>query len=478
LLRTKPSDTNVQPQAMCLSAGVWLIPSLNHRAKSGVCVGKAANQESLTVNSRSETHATLEIWPAARKPLPEAKNQWGSKVRKMPSGRPGATRTVVVRDVRDLEEFTPAWMELAKNAIDPNAFYEPWWLIPSLRHLDPQRKTLFVFIFAPDPDCPTRPEKLCGMFPFELASNYRGLPSRVLRSLRPTYNRLCTPLVHSAFVPECVGTLLDWAEHSRESAPLVEFRFITGEGRVAQELHQQISERHWTALQSDCTTRALFRPMSNADAYLGSALRGKHLKEFRRLEKRLGEGGPTEYRCLERQGDAAPWIASFLELESSGWKGQDGSSLASRTETCGFFREAALEAHRHGQLMMLGLFHRHRPIALKCNLVSGRGSVAFKIAFDEEYARYSPGMLLEIENLRRLHDMPEIAWMDSTAESRHFMINRLWIDRRTVETLVVSPNRAWGNFIASSFPFLRWVKCSAYGIFEGFDFRKKTKEIN
>ena len=441
-------------------------------------MGKAANQRILPVNSRSETRATLEIQSATRKHPSETEKHRVPKASKEPSCSFGMARTVIVRDARELEKFSSAWMELARDAADPNPFYEPWWLIPSLRHLSSGREMLFVFIFAPDPDCTTRSEKLCGMFPFELAPNYRGLPSRVLRLLRPTYNRLCTPLVHRGFVTECVSSLLDWTEHSPDSAPLVEFRFITGEGRVAQELHQQINDRHWTAFQSDCTIRALFRPMSSADVYLERALSGKHRKEFRRLEKRLSEAGPTEYRCLGRHDDAAPWVASFLELESSGWKGQDGSSLTSREETRTFFKEAATEAHRHGRLMMLGLFHKQRPIALKCNFFSGNGSVAFKIAFDEKYARYSPGMLLEIENVKRLHEIPEIAWMDSTAESQHFMINRLWIDRRTVETIVVSPNRTWGNFIASSFPFLRWVKGSAQHVFEGFNLRKTTQETN
>lgn len=218
--------------------------------------------------------------------------------------------------------------------------------------------------------------------------------------------------------------------------------------------------------------------MPSAELYLERALSGKHRKEFRRIEKRLSEMGTTEYRSLEPQGDVKPWIASFLELESSGWKGQSGGSLASREETRRFFEESALAAHRHGQLMMLGLFHKDRPIALKCNLFSGHGSFAFKIAFDEDFRRYSPGMLLEIENVRRLHDMREIAWMDSTAEAQHFMINRLWIDRRTVETLVVSPNHIWGNLIVSGFPFLRWVKGATYHILEGLNARKKTQGAN
>jgi CelD/BcsL family acetyltransferase involved in cellulose biosynthesis len=440
---------------------------------------EGVSQEVLTANSESKTDCAMVEIHASRPKYPSKPRTEQRALRKPEQlaaiCNPQAIRTVVVRDIRELETFNSLWTVLARDAVDSNVYYEPWWLLPSLRYLHADRDVVFLLMFARDPDCPTGPEILCGMFPFEFAARYRGLPSRVLRSLRPKYNRLCTPLVHKEFVTECVGALLGWAEQSSESAPLVEFRFITGEGRVAQELHQQISDRHWAVFQSECTIRALFKPMPSAEMYLERALRGKRRKEFRRIENRLHEMGPTEYRCLEPRGDAKPWIASFLDLESSGWKGEGGSSLGSREETRRFFEESALEAHRRGQLMMLGLFHRDRPIALKCNFVSGQGSVAFKIAFDENYARYSPGMLLEIENLRRLHDMREIAWMDSTAEAQHFMINRLWIDRRTVETLLVSPNRAWGNFIVSSFPFLRWIKGAARHLLEGTNIGKKTR---
>lgn len=154
---------------------------------------------------------------------------------------PRATRAVVVRGVRELETFSLQWIALAGNAADSNVFYEPWWLLPSLRHLHSGRDVLFLLVFARDPDSPTSPEILCGMFPFELALHYRGLPARVLRLLRPTYNRLCTPLVHRELVTESVRALLDWAEQNSENVPLIEFRFIAGEGRVAQELTNQRS---------------------------------------------------------------------------------------------------------------------------------------------------------------------------------------------------------------------------------------------
>ena len=445
-------------------------------------MGEGVSEEILSAKSGSDTecdpieigslHSKHPLWlrveeRRVRKPDKPA-TTWDTR----------SIRTLVVRDVRQLEGFNASWTALAREATDANVYYEPWWLLPSLRYLHSRQDLLFLLMFAPDPACPTGPELLCGMFPFELASRYRGLPVRVLRLLRPTYNRLCTPLVHREFARECVSALLDWAEHNRAKIPLLEFRFITGEGRFAQELHQQVTERRWTAFQSHCTIRALFKAMPNAELYLERALRGKHRKEFRRIENRLRQNGPTEYRWLGRRDDEKPWLSAFLQLESSGWKGQSGSSLASREDTRRFFEECASEAHRHGQLMMLGLFHRDRPIALKCNHLSGNGSFAFKIAFDEDYARYSPGMLLEIENVRKLHQMREVAWMDSTAESQHFMINRLWLDRRSVETLVVSPACPWGNLMLSSFPFLRWMKGTGHQILRRTHVRNRPPRLN
>src|SRR6185503_3504833 len=96
-------------------------------------------------------------------------------------------------------------------------------------------------------------------------------------------------------------------------------------------------------------------------------------------------------------------------------------------------------------------------IAMKCNFLAGAGSFAFKIAFDETCARYSPGVLLELENIRRLHSRRELRWMDSCADSGHPMIEGLWRDRRTVETLVVSTGKGMGGLVVSALPLLKWI---------------------
>ena len=108
--------------------------------------------------------------------------------------------------------------------------------------------------------------------------------------------------------------------------------------------------------------------------------------------------------------------------------------------------------------MMLAIHLDGRAIAQKCNFLAGDGAFAFKIAYDERYADFSPGVLLELENIRRIHASQAIRWMDSCAAPNHFMINRLWTERRIVQTLVVPARKGWGEFLVSVMPLLRWFK--------------------
>jgi hypothetical protein len=384
----------------------------------------------------------------------------------------GAASTFVFKQVSELAQFVPQWQALASAAADANAFYEHWMLLPALRSYHSEGDFRFVLIFGPDPESPSGPAVLYGLFPFERLPKYRGIPCPVLKLIKHKYMELCTPLVRRDLVTECVALLLDWLETRDCDAPLVEFRFLAGEDRATQEIHSQVYQRRTHSYQSECSARALFRPAADAETFLNFALTGKRRKEFRRLEKRLSESGRLEYRALGPSEDPTPWIEGFLGLEAKGWKGEEGSAMALHDDRRRYFQEISTGAHQCGKLMMLGLFLDDRPVALKCNFLTGRGSFAFKIAFDEEFARSSPGVLLEIENVRRLHEIRGVSWMDSCAIPKHFMINRLWPDRRTIDTFVVSNGKAPGGLAIAALPLVRWSKRTAKSFAAKF---RKTK---
>jgi hypothetical protein len=171
----------------------------------------------------------------------------------------------------------------------------------------------------------------------------------------------------------------------------------------------------------------------------------------------LSEVGRLDYDEIAPNADASVWIEEFLQLESSGWKGREGSAMNSNEPDRCFFKAITTEAFRRERLEMIALRLEGRPIAYKCNFLAGRASFTFKIAFDENYSQFSPGMLLEIENVRRLHAQSKIEWVDSCADPGNFMFNRLWLGRRTIQNVLVSTGKAPGDLFVSASPLFSWI---------------------
>ena len=369
----------------------------------------------------------------------------------------------VVRDLKELEQYIPAWEDLAQTAIEPNAFYEPWMLLPAIKAFGGGKQVLFVLVQTPDPARLLGAPLLSGVFPLEINGKIefdglgKPLPFRTLSLWKHERCYLCTPLLRSGYARESLIAFFDWVDTEAHGCPLLELKFIAGDGPFYHLLIDYFDEFRKPNYVSNFT-RAFFRPAADAETYFRGAVSRVRRKEMKRVERRLSETGRLEYLTLNQDGDLMAWIDEFLRVEATGWKGQAGRATASNELEREFFVTAATEAFRRGQLMMLSLHYEGRSIAHKCNFLAGHGSFAYKIAFDEEYARYSPGVLLEMENINQLHQSSEITWMDSCADPDRFMINQLWSARRTISTLVVGTGKAPGDLIVAAIPMLRWLK--------------------
>jgi hypothetical protein len=364
---------------------------------------------------------------------------------------------LVVRTADELCRHEPAWRDLSTAALEPNVFYEPWMLLPALEAFG-GKDFWFVLVFARPPAGRPGVPLLCGLFPLERRRGYKGVPIRYLTLWQHVYAPLRLPLLRASHARGSLAAFFDWLAAGRHGCALVEFPFVPGEGPFHQLLVEDCNAHGRITVVCDCHTRALIRPTASADAYLRAAMSGDRRRNLKRMERHLAAKGRLEYRDLELGGDLGPWIDALLRLEAEGWKGRQGTALALRERDRTFFRAAVGEASRLGRLMMLGLFLDGCAIAVKCNLLAGDGAFAFRIAYDERYAAYSPGVQLEVANIRRLHQSPGVRWMDSLATWDHPMINHLWTERRVIQTLALSTGRAFGDGTVSLLPLLRWLK--------------------
>ncbi|MEP7041512.1 MAG: GNAT family N-acetyltransferase [Dokdonella sp.] len=309
---------------------------------------------------------------------------------------------------------------LARDAIEANVFYEPWLLNPALELWKPRGLCLVVVRDGSG--------ALTGFFPFYIQRHLRGLV-RSLRLWRHLYCFLCTPLLARRAARETLAALADWVESGRAPASMLEMDWVSADGPFAALLAEEMRARPRWVTQSAMRERALFKPRSNPQVGVSS----DHQKKLRRLERKLGELGTLQYRVLAEDDPVPAWIEHFLLLEASGWKGRSQSALASDTASADYFRRIVNEAARLRRVQLLSLELAGRPIAMKCNFLASDGAYIFKVAYDEEYAKFSPGMLLELFNSQYFVDKcPAIAWVDSCANPDSALFSRLWTDRRSL----------------------------------------------
>jgi CelD/BcsL family acetyltransferase involved in cellulose biosynthesis len=285
-------------------------------------------------------------------------------------------------------------------------------------------------------------ERLAGLFPFERVARYKGLPAAALVSWRHPHCLLCTPLVRTGAARACLKALFD-----APGAPLAEFAYLPAGEPFHQVLVAELAARGAPSIVNRAYERGLLRKHR-------ATISGRFRRQAARNERRLKH---LAYVRLEPDGDIGRWIDDFLRLEASGWKGRRGGAMACSEPSRRYFGEIVRAAFDRGRLLFCGLDLDGRPIARRCSFTGGEGAYAFKIAYDEALAEFSPGALLELDNVRRLDAHPTLQWMDAFTEANVLAVERLWPERRTMQTLVAGVD-AWGRLAAATLPWLRRLK--------------------
>lgn len=307
------------------------------------------------------------------------------------------------------------WRELAHEAVEPNPFYEPGVVRAASRHLGMSAPALLV------------------------TGNGHGWDACVpvvpragrLESWRYVHRFLGTPLVRR----DCVEQGVEGLVRGIGARSMLFLHLMAADGPVREAL-QPFGPVGFAA-RDRATVRRRAR-----DDYLRSTLRPDTYRELRRQSRQLTEQlGPVE--LVDRAGDAdAPH--DFLMLESAGWKGRTGTALAAAGHGAFFVAVCAAFAG-DGRLQLVTLRAGEHTLAMGCHLIAGDGIFAFKIAYDEAFRRFSPGIQLEARVPGLLHHHPAARWVDSCAASDNHMINRLWPDRRRVEHVLVPAPTAVGR---------------------------------
>jgi CelD/BcsL family acetyltransferase involved in cellulose biosynthesis len=342
----------------------------------------------------------------------------------IPPPRPADLR-LTLRDWRELDQpdTIARWDALAHCAAEPNPFFESWYLLPALRALDPGG-SVRVACFEADGE-------LAGVMPLRRDWRYYGYPIPQWSTWLHANCFLGVPLVAAGLEKAFWAALLEWADAAAGPAVMLHLPSLPLGGPLHAALRETSATSGRAASLAKREERAMLASGLSPEAYVEAALPTKKRKELRRQQRRLAEEGVLQFSRTDGEDGLEGWIGEFLALERQGWKGAAGSALACAPQTEGLFTAAMRGAARRRRLERLSIALDGRPIAMLASFVTPPGAFGFKTAFDESFARFSPGVLLQLENLAML-ERPGIDWSDSCAAADHPMIDHLWRERRAI----------------------------------------------
>lgn len=373
-------------------------------------------------------------------------------------------RLIPIGRITPVEE--ERWRRLAAVAVEPNLSFEPEGVLGCAAHLAGWRDLQLLVVEDGE-----RYRAAMVLRPGERRRDrpLRSVTTRVDPAAVPMLPVLGTPLLDPdraeaaarALLVGLASNRLRWPEGSRPSVLLLDrwhddgpvASLLRGAGRTLSL--RSVTQEHWERplLSRDPTPDGIGWP---------ERLGARRLAEIRRRTRRLTEAMDGDVRCVDRADDPGA-VDEFLRLERSGWKGRAGTALADTPDRAEAFRETCRRWRSEGRLSMLTLEAAGTAVALRCAVRSGAVLFLLRIAYDEEFARYGPGVQLELATGEHFLGSTDARWMDSCCTPGNTFYDD-WLPHRTaVATAAIAlrpAGAAWLGVVPVIRPAVRRLRRS------------------
>jgi CelD/BcsL family acetyltransferase involved in cellulose biosynthesis len=336
------------------------------------------------------------------------------------------------RPLPGLDTVIDAWTDLTRRAAEPNVFYEPAFALNAASTFG--RGVGAILVWGADGE-------LAGLFP--LRPTRRPLP--VLMGWTHPFAPLSTPLVDRDILESTIAAALDHVAKDARLPKLMMFPLLCTDGPVASALDSVIASRGGRSCLFAAHTRPLLSPAGNP-GYADTWLSGARRREYARKRRQLAEGGVVASEVETSPDAVARILADFLALEARGWKGRAGTAATQHSDVERFMAGAVLGLAQQGKIVAARLLLGTTPIAAILVLRSGHGAWGWKVAYDEAFARSSPGVLLLLDVSERLIADPAIAWTDSCTAPGQPVFGSFWREHRAIadRLIAVTPQAPFG----------------------------------
>jgi hypothetical protein len=324
---------------------------------------------------------------------------------------------VTVHDLSALEAHWSAWDRLAWNAPQKLPTLLPAWVDAFLRHkLKREERWLCCFAYLGD--------RLVGVLPVIVS------PHRLLGSTWPILHTPFDAHTNSGDVlldpDHANGALKALLTEVRSQVPRhigIDFKVVRRGSPIWAVIKngtggyiRRWGRRHkysFLNVQGDYN-----------DYYAGL---GKMRRELRVGHKRLESRGAVSIEFQKEATASVDFLAEYLALEASGWKGRNGTAMLNDSNATAFYTTLIRNFADSGYWEWHIIRVNERVVAAQMGARCGDALALLKYSFDEDFAECTPGHLLVEEVIKETFsrsDVREINPMSVGPQHRLFRMNQ------------------------------------------------------
>lgn len=305
-------------------------------------------------------------------------------------------RIETIRELEALAGHEAAWNALASTGLPARPMFSGAWVLPGLL-ARPASDRIEVSLAW-------RGERLVGVLPLM----HRGALLRsIWVSLTDDHTYSGGPLLAPDEPPSTLEALL-----MAGGPRALRLEGLVRDGELARQLRDPGILRGWGAVHRETGVEGARLSTTRPFDELIAALTRKSRKNVRASERKLAALGDLQVD-VRQNGEALERLDDFLAVEASGWKHADGTAIRDDDKLLSYYRDLATRMARAGWFELHLLRLDGTPIAGEF-CVRFRGALYLqKIAYDEQYAKHSPGHVLWMKTIEAAAADPEIVAVDT-----------------------------------------------------------------
>ncbi len=289
-------------------------------------------------------------------------------------------------------------------------------------------------------------EKAVAIFPMQYSQLSRfGLSLNAWQILSPNELNLNDLVFSSAKDAEAILAQLIKYLNTEQKRPwdILALQHCRQGGAVDAAISQNKPPRFLTLKNSRSDYLVCESTQNNSVTKLSS----KFKRNIRRLKKKLQQKGELSIHMNKGEEQLAEAFEEFIELESSGWKGSQKTSLLHDKKLQSFYRSLLEKFGDSNACVIHTMKLDGRAIASQLSVITDGTYNMLKIAYDEEYKLLAPGSILIDETVSFFSN-------DETVNKVSFVTGGGWQQKWSPETLYVAHHSIYNGTMKGNLCYL------------------------